>query len=506
MNRARSALEMTAALVALVGVGGCVLLHALTGWPDPLVVGILVAALPGGLLFAATFVGSEAAHRGLAATGLSLGSAALVAIVVQLLIFVGADGRPDDTDRRLLGLAIIGAVVAGLAAPRVERSLLGVIARRTAAAPLSLQELLARIDRGLARDTSISEVIIQAAEGLRHTHRAARVEIWTGVPEHLELTASLPPRRAAALTLADATAKLAARAPVAGRSWAEVLLPDLIDGLPTNAGDDVAVAPMSASGTLRGLVVVARRGPFAEEDLDALAEVAGRLAPAVDRAHLGARLDESIAHLRRQAAELQASRSRLVSAGDDARHQIERDLHDGVQQQLVAVALNLGLAERMVADGRHGEVQRLLAKLNSETTSLAADLRSLAQGIYPPLLRDEGLGKALEDLAARAPGVTMHGRCKRHPRQVEAAVYFCCAEAVQNAQKHAPGRPIRIVVEEGEEALRFEVHDAGPGFDVAGARRGGGVSNMEDRIGALGGHFTIESGPDGTIVRGIIPV
>lgn len=506
MNRSRSALELTAAFVVVAGVVSALVLAWTIGWPPSATIGALVAAVPGALLFGATFSTSDDVHRRATAIGSAIGVAVLTAVLVQVVVVVGGDGRPAEDDRRLVLLGIVGAALTALIAPAAKRALGAAIERRTAGSPISQAELLRRLDRAVARDTPVDEVILQAAEGLRDTQAASVVEIWTGVPEHLEPAVSLPPRRAAAVAVTGPTATLAARAPVAGRSWAELLMPDLVEQLTVDREFDIVVAPMSATGTLCGLVVLGRQTAFDEAEREAIVEVAARLAPAVDRARLGARLDESLANLRRQAAELQASRERLVSAGDDARQRIERDLHDGVQQRLVAVSLNLGLAERMLAEGRREEAGRLLHELNEEAVALAASLRSLAQGVYPPMLRDEGLVKALAGLAARSPDVTIVGDCGRHPLPLETTVYFCCAEAVANAQKHAPGSSVEIVIDDGGGVFGFEVRDDGRGFDAATVHRGVGLANMEDRVGALGGRLSIDSDSGGTTVRGAIPV
>jgi signal transduction histidine kinase len=153
----------------------------------------------------------------------------------------------------------------------------------------------------------------------------------------------------------------------------------------------------------------------------------------------------------------------------------------------------------------------MLEQIGGDLQEAVQELRNLAHGIYPPLLMDRGLAEALSAAAGRAAlptGVEAEG-IGRYPQQVEAAVYFCCLEALQNAAKHAgDGAQAMVTVWEGGGALQFEVRDDGAGFDVgSGASDGHGFVNMADRVGAIGGTFTVESKPgEGTAIRGRIPL
>jgi signal transduction histidine kinase len=224
---------------------------------------------------------------------------------------------------------------------------------------------------------------------------------------------------------------------------------------------------------------------------------------------LDSALQASTEQLRRQAEELRASRARVVSAADAERRRIERDLHDGAQQHLVGLVVNLRLA-RELADADPAQAKALLESLGDHAKQAFEELRELAHGIYPPLLLDRGLAEALRAVASRAPigaRVDADG-IGRYPPQVEATVYFCCAEALQNAAKHA-GADAHATVDVREEQgmLRFEVADDGPGFDPRSAPRGAGLTSMSDRLGALGGRLTIAPGADrGTRVTGAIPL
>jgi signal transduction histidine kinase len=219
--------------------------------------------------------------------------------------------------------------------------------------------------------------------------------------------------------------------------------------------------------------------------------------------------EQSMEQLRQQAAELQASRARIQAAADDERRRIEKDLHDGAQHHLVAIAIKARLIEQ-VASKDPGRAFQLLSQLPQDATAALDELRALAHGIYPPLLSSAGLGEALSAACRRAalPTKVDVDGVDRYPRDVESAVYFCCLEAMQNAGKHARnGASARVHVwKEGRELL-FEVADDGGGFDVAQPARGAGLTNMRDRLAAVGGTMTVQSTVGtGTRVRGVVPL
>jgi signal transduction histidine kinase len=151
----------------------------------------------------------------------------------------------------------------------------------------------------------------------------------------------------------------------------------------------------------------------------------------------------------------------------------------------------------------------MLDALGDAVKDTIQELRDLAHGIYPPLLMDSGLGEALRAAANRSPlAVSVEAAdIGRHPSEVEAAVYFCCLEALQNAAKHAPGSHVHVTVQVADGVLRFEVRDDGPGFDPTAARGGHGYINMSDRLGAMGGTVQWASTPgEGSTITGEIPL
>jgi signal transduction histidine kinase len=207
-------------------------------------------------------------------------------------------------------------------------------------------------------------------------------------------------------------------------------------------------------------------------------------------------------------SDLRGSQRRLVRTADLAREQIERDLHDGAQQQLVAVRIRLGLAAAAI-DAGSADAAAMVRRIGSDVDAALEELRQLGQGMSPPLLARGGLGRALSAAALRStqPTTVKATGIARYHLEVEAAVYFCCVEALQNAAKHAgPDATITVVLSDDRGTLRFEVADTGLGFDQRDDRNGSGLTHMRDRIGAVGGTITISStASHGTTVSGTIP-
>ena len=207
-------------------------------------------------------------------------------------------------------------------------------------------------------------------------------------------------------------------------------------------------------------------------------------------------------------AELRASRARIVTASDESRRRVERDLHDGAQQYLVLMELKLGLLTRKLADDP--EASAMMAELRSDLSHALAELRDLAHGLYPAVLETDGLAAALQAAGERSPlpvSVEADGVGRAAP-EVEAAIYFCCLEAMQNAAKHAgDGASLTVTLGRDNGRLTFAVSDDGAGYDTEALGTSHGLQNMRDRIGALGGTLTVWSVPGGgTTVSGSVPV
>ena len=206
--------------------------------------------------------------------------------------------------------------------------------------------------------------------------------------------------------------------------------------------------------------------------------------------------------------DLRASRQRLVRAQDEERRRLERNIHDGAQQQLVALSVKLTLARAMARK----DVERadaMLEELQAEAQNAMEDLRDLARGIYPPLLADHGLVAALEAQARKA-AVAVHiesDGISRYPQEAEAAVYFCTLEALQNVAKYSGASHAAVRLHEENDMLVFEVVDDGAGFDPGATGYGTGLQGMADRLAALGGELVVQSIPGrGTTVRGALPL
>jgi signal transduction histidine kinase len=205
--------------------------------------------------------------------------------------------------------------------------------------------------------------------------------------------------------------------------------------------------------------------------------------------------------------QLRASRRRIVTAQDERAKALERNLHDGAQQQLVALTVKLRLLEQL-APRDAAKTAEMASQLQAEATEALENLRDLARGIYPPLLADKGLAEALDAQARKAsiPVTVDSDGVGRYPREIESTLYFCCLEALQNVAKYAHATHAEIRLSESADELAFTVIDDGDGFDPSSTRRGSGLQGMADRLDAIGGTLEVGSNPGmGTTVTGRIP-
>jgi signal transduction histidine kinase len=212
--------------------------------------------------------------------------------------------------------------------------------------------------------------------------------------------------------------------------------------------------------------------------------------------------------LRARLDDLRAAQKRLVTAQDEERRRLERNIHDGAQQQLVALQVRQRLVEQLV-DRDPAKAKAMLAELQVDTATALDDLRDLARGIYPPLLADRGLAAALEAQAKRSPvpAVVRGADVGRFRPEIEAAVYFSVLEALQNVAKYAAASQATISLERSEGELRFAVRDDGRGFDPTANGYGTGLQGIADRLGALDGELEVDSGVGaGTQLIGRIPI
>ncbi len=486
-------------------------LHLLVGWPGPVAAVAVgaVAALPLGLM--AGEVSRLAPHGGrvLVHAVSAAGSTAVVA-VIYVVIVLGLGKTPGDSvEREILGLSMLAAAVAALAYMPVRYRLHAFATRCVYGTREAPDEALRTFGSRMTRAVAMDELLLQLAESLRKTMRLTSAEIYTGSGDVLERAVSVPDVARKPVLLTDRERRVVARAGVSGSAWASVWLPSLLDG---REQAQLRVAPISHAGELLGLIVVARparEDAFSEEDDRVLTELARQAGLAFHNVQLDAALQTTLDELRRQAAELRESRARIVASGDAERRRVERDLHDGAQQHLVALAISLRLAADIAAD-EPAAVAEMLAQMAADVQVTITELRELAHGIYPPLLADSGLGEALRAAASRNPlpaTVVVADDVGRYPSEVEAAVYFCCLEALQNAAKHAKDATVELRLWTESGGLLFSVADDGPGFDPSTARGGHGFVNMADRLGAIGGAVRWDSRPGhGAKISGSVPL
>jgi signal transduction histidine kinase len=483
----------------------------LIGWPHQGAAIIAAATLPLPLALA---LGSFPRVMGrvdtLLAHTVSLAGLSVVVVSVYVVIVIGLGHMPTSGERPLLGLSMLAAAVTALAYVPARKRLSQFSNRLVYGAKESPDIALQAFGSRLTRAVPLDELLLQVAELLRKSMNLAAAEVWTGSEGRLERVVSVPSAPAATLSLSPKEEGVVARAGTSGPAWIKVWLPDLAKG---REGSPIRVAPASHAGRLVGLIVAVRPAGGENFQLDeelAMRELARQVGAALHNVALDSALQASLDQVRRQAAELQASRARIVASADAARRQIERNLHDGAQQHLVALAVNLGLAQR-IAETSPEEARAMLGQLGQDLKEAIQQLRNLAHGIYPPLLADRGLGEALAAAAARSalPTTVEATALHRHTPDVEAAVYFCCLEALQNAGKHAgQGARARIRIWEEEGGLLFEISDDGAGFDMGSTSKlGAGFMNMGDRVGAIGGSLAVDSVPgQGTTISARIPV
>ena len=218
-------------------------------------------------------------------------------------------------------------------------------------------------------------------------------------------------------------------------------------------------------------------------------------------------IDAALDELRELAAELQASRTRIVEAGDEARRRIERDLHDGAQQRFVTASMLLGVAIRAAERGDAEGLAEKLGRVREELDGGLAELRDLARGIHPTILTDRGLRPAVDALVARCGiPVAVHGDLEQRPaRSVEATLYFTIAEALTNVAKYAHATEATVSISSGDGHAQVEIRDDGSGG--ADPAKGSGLRGLVDRLGALGGHLHVHSHPGrGTTVHATVPL
>jgi signal transduction histidine kinase len=486
-------------------------LRLLLGWPGAaaeVVAGSFVL-VPAALAVGASPRAVDKVERLLRHVVSAAGLSAVI-VTIYVLVVVGLGRIPTEAERPILLLSMVAAAVSALLFLPARDRLAAVATRLVYDEPRDPTDALDSFGTRLTRALPMDELLLQLAELLRKHMSALRVEVWTGAAGQFARTVSLPDAGPGHLRMGEKEGRVVSRAGVSGRGWSAIWLPELVA---TVGAGPLRVVPMAHAGSVFGLLVVERAlgdDDFAEDDDRVLAELARQVGLALHNTELDTALQASLDELRAKAAELQESRARIVAAADAQRRAIERDLHDGAQQHLVALAVKLRLIETLAQRDLKAAIQ-LLEEARADVQATVEEVRRLAHGIYPPLLMDKGLGEALRAVAARAPlptVVEIDGGLARYAQPIEAAAYFCCLEALQNAGKHAGSTATATIrVHEVDGLLRFEVRDDGVGFDSSEGGAGHGFVNMSDRLGAIGGSLVVDSRPGGgTRVNGSIPI
>ncbi|MDQ6846780.1 MAG: sensor histidine kinase [Candidatus Dormibacteraeota bacterium] len=402
-------------------------------------------------------------------------TAAYVGIAVGIGTLVGSGGKPN------LGLSILATAIVAVGFQPVRERVQHLANRFVYGKRATPYELLSQFSERVAESYATDDVLPHMARVLADATAAESAEVWLRSGHGLRRIAAFPTG-----TAMSGTPQLK------NVEGSELSIP----------GRDRSVVVLHQGEVLGALAIIKRRGesitPIEVKLMDDLAHQAGLVLKNVGlTADLQARL-----------VDLRASRQRLVAAQDDERRKLERNLHDGAQQHLVAIKVKLGLAEMFTSKDPE-KAKATLAALKGDADEALETLRDLARGIYPPLLADKGLPAALRSQAAKATlPVTVHAEgVVRYPQETEAALYFCTLEALQNVQKYAQASAAIVRLRDDGESLSIEVADDGRGFDAASVARGAGLTNMEDRLDSLGGVLEVISTPGaGTTLRGSIPV
>jgi signal transduction histidine kinase len=413
-----------------------------------------------------------------------LGGLCAFVVVTYVVIVLGGGLLVGRTDAPDLALSVLATAVVALAFDPVQTRLEGFASRTVKGGDPAPYDVLRRLSGTTTGGFPAEELPARMARVLAEGTGAAWAQVWLVVDDRPTLAATWPP------------------------SAQDRALPDGAD--PFQNGDlNRRARPVNHGGELLGVLVVQEREhvPLTVIEERLFIGLAAQAGLVLHGARLRTELELRAAELSVRADQLRRSRERLVDAQDDERRRLERDIHDGAQQHLVALAVNLRLAATLAARSPE-RADALLAAQEDAATEAVATLVRLSRGIYPPLLEEKGVGAALRSVIAgsgREITVVEHAT-GRYPTTVEAAAYFSCLEALQNAAKHAGADSIRVTLAGTAAGLELTVEDDGAGFDPASTPAGSGLVNIRDRVESVGGTVRTESAPGrGTRVCAVLP-
>jgi signal transduction histidine kinase len=396
-------------------------------------------------------------------------AAFITAIYVAVVVVIGAQATDADS---LVPSLVATAIVAALFQP-IRRRATKLANRLVFGKRAEPYEVLARFNDRVGAAYAASDILPRTARVIAEATGATHVEIWLETVGELRPTATWP---------SDGIAP--------ARDW---------------RAEDIRYQD-EVLGQIRVWTAPGQPLRPAEENL--LADLASQTGLVIRNLSLTGELEARVSELSLRAQELQESRMRIVQAHDAERRRLERNIHDGAQQHLVALAVKLRLAGATAAKDPQRAADQL-TELREQTDLALTTLLDLASGIYPAVLEEQGIGAALT-MQGRTTGLPVSvdsDGVGRLPIEIEAAIYFVCLEAMQNAAKYARATRLRVRLARDDDGLAFHVEDDGIGFDAAKAQSGTGLQNMRDRLAAFGGDVAITSTPGaGTTVSGRLRV